>query len=351
MPSELMVVVDKQDGEPQSGGKALLQNGPDASATEGASTDAGFRFPLDADGAYILKFEPAPGSDYAWNLSVTNGTSIPSTQVAGMCVGTNGDKVYRATLHATLAKYWEGRAREKIGFVQGKGAGTFLEMNRKITSAYAEMYLQNPDVFKWAGMAALASDAVGNGMAQAEAYAESDIPLPPIPGLDFTWITGTEIRQWLGTGNLGVFADIYWQHVAYKEAGIDMLKFEGQEKRLEDRQLTGWKSIDDGVKAKNLDLVWKGNRDLLYYEQNELLQRRVYDQNRKLWKTLCAKPMKWFMTFTSPVPGDPTPFSGSDFGDAGQRWSWIDSSMLPAWKRLDADRPRAIKAISALPTV
>jgi len=37
---------------------------------------------------------------------------------------------------------------------------TFLEMNRKITSAYAEMYLQNPDVFKWAGMAALGTAPV-----------------------------------------------------------------------------------------------------------------------------------------------------------------------------------------------
>lgn len=39
---------------------------------------------------------------------------------------------------------------------------------------------------------------------------------------------------------------------------------------------------------------------------------------------------------TSPIPGDPVAFqdhaSWGDLGNFEDRWSWIDQSMLPAWR-------------------
>src|SRR4051812_20462588 len=41
------------------------------------------------------------------------------------------------------------------------------QLNVQVTASYAKMYISNPTVFKWAGMAAFASHEVGGGMQQA----------------------------------------------------------------------------------------------------------------------------------------------------------------------------------------
>src|SRR6266508_6063098 len=61
---------------------------------------------------------------------------------------------------------WRSRANRRIEFTPGNPAdrATVLKSNEYVTAAYAEMYLRNPAVYKWAGMAALTSAAVGRGM-------------------------------------------------------------------------------------------------------------------------------------------------------------------------------------------
>src|SRR5688572_7856095 len=39
-----------------------------------------------------------------------------------------------------------------------------IERNTRINAGYAQMYMSNPDVMKWAGMASYASETVGAGM-------------------------------------------------------------------------------------------------------------------------------------------------------------------------------------------
>jgi len=39
-----------------------------------------------------------------------------------------------------------------------------IDRNKKISSLYAQLYLDNPDVFKWAGMASFASNHIGIGL-------------------------------------------------------------------------------------------------------------------------------------------------------------------------------------------
>ncbi len=52
---------------------------------------------------------------------------------------------------------WRSRANRRIEFTPGNPAdrATVLKSNEYVTAAYAEMYLRNPAVYKWAGMAAL----------------------------------------------------------------------------------------------------------------------------------------------------------------------------------------------------
>src|SRR5215207_11560420 len=61
---------------------------------------------------------------------------------------------------------WRSRANRRIEFTPGNPTdrATVLKRNEYVTAAYAEMYLRNPTVYKWAGMAALTSAAVGRGM-------------------------------------------------------------------------------------------------------------------------------------------------------------------------------------------
>src|SRR5688572_32934088 len=42
-----------------------------------------------------------------------------------------------------------------------------IERNRLITGAYGDMYQSDPEAMKWSGMAAYASDLVGQGMQQS----------------------------------------------------------------------------------------------------------------------------------------------------------------------------------------
>src|SRR5215213_9176451 len=61
---------------------------------------------------------------------------------------------------------WRSRANRRIEFTPGNPSdyASVLRRNEYVTAAYAEMYLRNPEVYKWAGMAALTSAAVGRGM-------------------------------------------------------------------------------------------------------------------------------------------------------------------------------------------
>src|SRR5262249_62349582 len=54
-----------------------------------------------------------------------------------------------------------------------------VERNTRINAAYAQMYMDNPDVMKWAGMASYASETVGVGMMQAGAVNNPRVRQPP----------------------------------------------------------------------------------------------------------------------------------------------------------------------------
>lgn len=241
------------------------------------------------------------------------------------------------------------QAQAIIGYVPGQGHTTdYFEMNRRITSAYAEMYQSNPDVFKWAGMAAFASREVGNGMRQAQALRESGLPWIPF----ISDISGTEVLQALAQGNLGVYADIYWQHLAYQQGGIEEITRAFRAGELDPIAYEAWQKIDRGRRENNQDLIWEGNTDLLRYEQRTVLQTQVYDPNRRLWQKMSSAPISWFQKINSPIPGDPNNFNsyvdGGDIGSFEDRWRWISESMLPAWRRLDSNRAEALRLLQPL---
>src|SRR6185436_10671800 len=119
---------------------------------------------------------------------------------------------------------------------------TVLKSNEYVTAAYAEMYLRNPAVYKWAGMAALTSAAVGRGMYMIHYLKQSRM------GLMLGWFRHevATVADMLGAGNLAVFEDIYWQHLAYERAGIAELERIARAGALGGRVMQAWRQIEDG---------------------------------------------------------------------------------------------------------
>ncbi|HJZ46113.1 MAG TPA: hypothetical protein VKE41_03065 [Roseiflexaceae bacterium] len=233
---------------------------------------------------------------------------------------------------------WQSRANRRIEFMPGNPGdrACVLKRNENVTAAYAEMYLRNPGVYKWAGMAALTSAAVGRGMYMIHYLKQSRLGL-------MVGLFGSEVANvtaMLGAGNLAVFEDIYWQHLAYERAGIAELEQIYQAGGLDRRVMRSWRQIDAGRRTNDQELIWEGNRGLLHYEQKQVLQPAVYDGKRELWKALSG----WIM---SPIPGHAETIEafapGANIGVFDDRWAWIEQRMLPRWKELADHQPSRVE--------
>jgi hypothetical protein len=213
-----------------------------------------------------------------------------------------------------------------------------FKRNEAITAAYAEMYLRDPQVYKWAGMAALTSATVGRGMYIMRGLRQTR--LGSVVGL-FGGEVAETFRN-LGVGNGAVFTDIYWQHMAYEHGGLAEIEQIFRAGQLDRRALRGWRQIDAGRRMGDQDLIWAGNTALLHFEQKHVLQQQVYDCNPALWREVSA----WI---PSPIPGHHEIFADfapdGNIGVFAERWRWITGSMLPRWRELNETQPARVKRL------
>jgi hypothetical protein len=233
---------------------------------------------------------------------------------------------------------WQARANRRIEYAPGNPSdrSAVIKRNEYVTAAYADMYLRNPALYKWAGMAALTSAAVGRGMYMMLALRQSY--LWSVLGLFGREVA--EISYTLGVGNIAVFNDIYWQHMAYDRGGLDELEPIYRAGNLDPFCYEAWRKLDAGRRAGDQALIWAGNRDLLYYEQKETLQPAVYDGAEATWKELSG----WI---ASPIPGHNETIEAFDpsanIGVFADRWRWIERRMLPAWQALSEKHPARVE--------
>ena len=211
-----------------------------------------------------------------------------------------------------------------------------LAQNLLITKAYAKLYIENPKIFKWAGMAAYASDMVGAGIATGKALdafvdgnMRSLLASPPQQRMN-----ATNLDNMLIEGNKAVYRDIFWQHLAFKEAGVEQVKKEISRQGLPKSStlIEAWELIDQGERKKNPGLVWEGNTLLLQYEQRVTLQP-IYDRYRSL-----SDRLSFYMVSPLPMHLGRFPSGGASASVANfdDRWRWIVGVLVPEWKRLDA---------------
>ncbi|HKU38004.1 MAG TPA: hypothetical protein VJR89_07655 [Polyangiales bacterium] len=166
------------------------------------------------------------------------------------------------------ATYWANKANNGVRCGDNNRTSNVAQ-DMLITKAYAEMYLSNPAVFKWAGMAAFASDTVGMGIQIGKAtdmVIDGQVRLNAAQTLPFdkafrvpptARINATDLDNLLIEGNKAVYRDVYWQHLVYREKGVEELR--GLLKNLaaqgRDILINGWTMIDAGAKASNSGLI------------------------------------------------------------------------------------------------
>ncbi len=240
--------------------------------------------------------------------------------------------------------------------------------NLEISSRYAWIYEYLPASLKWAGMAAFASHHVRLALfpfrLDTDRTGYVDIPHSLRRQRALLMQDVNTIRE----TNNAIFDDIFWVHLAYGTAddGIERLRaLLGAEPHYA-AVLSGFESIDRGrrvvedgtasAEARRAaeDLIWDGNVQLLEHEQRALVQpnldrlscafARLFSIGSAL--TFEVRGMRqeasYFTSFYlySLTRGIPQALHAqvwpriTRFDD---RWRWIVTSIVPRFRRFDAD--------------
>lgn len=244
--------------------------------------------------------------------------------------------------------------------------------NRQISALYAALYLRRPALFKWSGLAAIASRHVRVALwplrLGADPNEEIDLPAALGRWQALRLVDADRIRQ----TNNGIFEDIFWAHLVYDgtEDGLSELL-----RLVEGTPYAGmgaaFARLDEGRalladrRAEGHDLVWDANRALLEHEQRMLVQPNFdrlscayarafsFGATAGFEATGLVRVTSLLTSFyvhalprrlRSRATGRGLPLLTS-FDD---RWDWIDGAIVPRFRRHEgrgAVFPRALAAI------
>ncbi|MCB0154155.1 MAG: hypothetical protein KDF65_05105 [Anaerolineae bacterium] len=222
-----------------------------------------------------------------------------------------------------------------------------IARNAAITRFYAAWYLSQPDLFKWAGMAAFASHRVGFFLIEGDL--DRDVQL-------------------MRDTNNQVFADIGWAHLAYETGGWPALAAAIAADSENDHRLlrAGFELIHAGEqqlknkpqseaqRQKAQALIWRGNLLLLKQEQALTVQKSFTDFSHKF--KLSLDSLGWATTLdfdANNLKVDRTSRASFeayqresnvalDFSKFEDRWAWVISEALPQWQAVEATTARHI---------
>jgi len=239
-----------------------------------------------------------------------------------------------------------------------------IERNHAITSTYATLYLQNPDIFKWAGMAAFASHHVGIAM----------LPFK-IKGFQIEDLnTSCKTKSLLADLNLirhlntMIYDDIAWVHDAYMTLGLDGLKSLFEESAHYRGMFEGFAMLDSIVEkgsTQSDDVIWDANTKLLRHEQSAVVQP-VFDRLGAMFQgilTFCASldfdpshvKTDWklrtsfimYMYLGAPTTLLKT-FSFPNLTNFDQRWTWLEKRVVRNWRKREKTDNDLIKKFTYL---
>src|ERR687898_1349204 len=240
--------------------------------------------------------------------------------------------------------------------------------NLEISSRYAWMYKLLPAYFKWAGMAAFASYHVRLALypfrLDTDRTGYVDIPRSVERHRPFL----SEDVDTIRVTNNAIFDDIFWVHLAYAsdDDGIDCLRALLGAERHYAALLSGFEAIDRGRRvldsgtasatARRMadDLIWEGNVQLLEHEQRVVVQpsfdrlscafARLFSMSSTLSFEVhgLRHELSYFTSFylyslTRGIPQTLRAHAWPRITHFDHRWRWIEASIVPRFRRFDAD--------------
>jgi len=242
--------------------------------------------------------------------------------------------------------------------------------NLEISSRYAWIYKFLPAYLKWAGMAAFASHHVRLALfpLRLDRDRTGYVDIPHSLGRRKVLLIAdvNTIRQ----TNNAIFDDIFWVHLAYAAAadGIECLRGLLRPEPHYAPVLAGFEAIDGGrrvledrtasAEARRAaeELVWEGNVQLLEHEQRALVQpnldglscafARLFSIGSALTFEVrgVRHEASYFTSFylyslTRGVPQALRAQAWPRITRFPDRWHWIVTSIVPRFRRFDADMP------------
>ncbi len=237
-----------------------------------------------------------------------------------------------------------------------------LARNQAITAKYADLYLREPGLYKWAGMAAFASHHIGSSLKLNNWHDRKIKSLKEVCQTDKRSL-GDDM-QIIRIVNNAIFEDIGWVHAAFCEMEFKQLRNTLKDQANYRQLIPALEKLNQArtlSKSKNKQsrtstLIWEANTDILWHEQSEVVQP-LFDQLGSVFSkamTLCAsfdyqindRPTDWRTHSTFMLHMLFRGFSlvkQSGFiprvTDLKHRWHWIENSLLEIWKQTDQNNP------------
>ena len=235
-----------------------------------------------------------------------------------------------------------------------------IKRNRTITTYYAQLYQQKPQLYKWAGMAAFASFHIGEKL-QLWNWEKTGIkPWSFTCGKksrtledDFQIIRIINNRIFLGIGGL---------HLAFSQ--MDFQSFKSLLLEKEDQQIIihafeklnqareRLKSEENSTSIKAM--IWEANTEILWHEQSKVVQP-LFDQLSNMF----SRAMTFFASFDYKINHHQTNWKSSsrfilfmifngfyflkkswlipEVTNLEQRWYWIINDLLKKWKVVESN--------------
>ena len=270
----------------------------------------------------------------------------------------------------------EDRAPHTIAQWQGLADGLLTDQacafhrNVEISSRYAWLYKALPSCLKWAGMAAIASHHVRLALfpLRLDTDRSGYVDIPHSLGRRRLLLADVDTIR---ATNNAIFNDIFWTHLAYVTAddGIRRLRSLLSGRPDYAPVLAGFEAIDRGRQVLEdvaasaparrwaEDLIWLGNIQLLEHEQRALVQPH-FDHLSCAFARIVSLgaatsfevrgprgELAYFTSFylyslTRGMPSVLRAASWPRITRYDDRWRWITTSVVPHFRKLDADMRR-----------
>jgi hypothetical protein len=136
-------------------------------------------------------------------------------------------------------------------------------------------------------------------------------------------------------GNIAVFEDMAWQHLAHKTSGVRAMEFLRKRSDISFDTLQQWQAIGDILDVKPEAEVQAASQAFADQEQRVILQP-YFGQLKAM--TLAGVDVSFILSILAKAPNGTADFTavvpGGNICNFSDRWSWVtdpSQGMWPAW--------------------